>query len=155
MNTLSMEQKVKVISALVEGNSIRSIERMTDIHRDTIMHLMVHTGEACHKLLDAKMRRLRCRRLECDEVWCYVGKKQKRLNGTDNHAEMGDQYLFVALDADSKLVPSFRVGKRDGQTAYEFMGDLQGRLAHRVQQNTSGTSLCGQDEGEDTLGRDE
>ncbi len=138
MNTLSMEQKVKVISALVEGNSIRSIERMTGVHRDTIMRLMVRTGEACQELLDAKMRHLRCRLVECDEIWTFCFVKQKRLNGDHNHAEMGDQYIFVALDAETKLVPCFCVGKRNPETTWHFIQDLQTRLAHRIQLTTDG-----------------
>ncbi len=138
MNTLSMEQKVKVISALVEGNSIRSIERMTGVHRDTIMRLMVRTGEACQELLDAKMRHLRCRLVECDEIWTFCFVKQKRLNGDHNHAEMGDQYVFVALDAETKLVPCFCVGKRNPETTWHFIQDLQTRLAPRIQLTTDG-----------------
>lgn len=138
MYILTQEKKLQVLSALLEGCSIRSVERLTGVHRDSITRLMVRTGESCEVLLNEKMRDLSCRRLECDEIWTYVSKKQKRLNGEDNRAEMGDQYLFVALDADTKLVPSFVVGKRDGATAYGFMLDLQGRLSNRVQITTDG-----------------
>lgn len=138
MNTLSMEEKVKVISALVEGNSIRSTERMIGIHRDTIMRLMVRVGNGCADLLDTKLRNLTCKRVQVDEIWTFVFVKERRMNGIHNHAEMGDQYVFVALDADTKLVISHRIGKRDAVNAYHFIADLKERLASRVQLTTDG-----------------
>ncbi len=121
MNTLNLEKKIAVISALVEGNSIRSTERMTDVHRDTIMRLLVRTGEHCQALMDDRMRGVRARNVQVDEIWTFVAKKQKRVNGEENAGEIGDQFVFVALDADTKLVPTFAVGKRDMTTAYYFM----------------------------------
>lgn len=138
MYTLTIEQKAQVIAALVEGNSIRSVERMTGIHRDTIMRLLVRTGEHCAKLLDSKMRNLKSRLVQVDEAWSYVGKKEKRLTGRDNHAEMGDQYVFVAMDAETKLVPTFVVGKRNADNAYALMIDLRDRLTSRIQLTTDG-----------------
>ena len=138
MNVLKMEKKVAVISALVEGNSIRSIERMTNVHRDTIMRLVLSVGDHCASLLDEKMRNLPCRLVQCDEIWTYVGKKQRRVNGKDNPLEVGDQYVFVALDAETKLIPCFRVGKRDVETTWYFIQDLEQRLARRVQLTTDG-----------------
>jgi len=138
MNVLSKEKQVQVISAIVEGNSIRSTERMTGVHRDTIMRLVTRVGGSCVHLLDEKMRRLPCRLIQCDEIWSFVYAKQKHLNGHHNHLTMGDQYVFVALDAETKLVPSFLVGKRSPENAYHFMADLQGRLARRVQLTTDG-----------------
>ncbi len=110
MYTLNTPKKVAVISALLEGNSIRSIERMTGIHRDTIMRLLVSAGNHCATLLDATMRDLRCRYIQFDEIWTYVGKKKKHTSREDS-PDLGDQWVFVALDAETKLVPSFVVGK--------------------------------------------
>jgi IS1 family transposase len=140
MNMLSLEEKTQVISALVEGNSIRSTERMTGVHRDTIMRLLLRTGENCQRILDEKMQAIRAKNIQVDEIWTFVAKKQKHVNGDANASEIGDQYVFVALDADTKLIPTFAVGKRDGTTAYYFMEDLQRRLAHRVQLTTDGFS---------------
>jgi hypothetical protein len=95
-----------VISALVEGNSIRSAERMTDTHRDTIMRLLVQVGAGCEKLMDERMRGLGCRRVQVDEIWTFVGKKQRWVTAEDDRSRVGDQWTFVALDADTKLVPA-------------------------------------------------
>jgi IS1 family transposase len=138
MNTLSMEQKVKIVSALVEGNSIRSIERMTGVHRDTVMRLGLRVGEGCARFLDAKMRNVCSHRVQVDEIWTFVGVKQARLNGNHNHSDMGDQYVFVSLDADSKLVISHMVGKRDAEMTWYFIRDLKERLANRVQLTSDG-----------------
>jgi IS1 family transposase len=117
----------------VEGNSIRSTERMTDTHRDTIMRLMVQAGEGCAALMDAEMRNLPCKRIQVDEIWAYVGKKQRHTVPSDNRARVGDQWTFVALDPDTKLIPTFRVGKRDLGSATAFLSDLSKRLTNRVQ----------------------
>jgi len=106
MNTLSSEKQEMVIKALVEGTSIRSIERMTGVHRDTIMRLMVKVGKNCERLMDSSMRNLKCQDIQVDEIWCFVGKKQRHLTTTDNKEELGDQWVFVAIDRDSKLIPS-------------------------------------------------
>ena len=131
MNVLSVEEKVRILSALVEGNSIRSVERMTGAHRDTIMRLTMRAGESCARLLDERMRRLPCHLIQADEIWTYVGKKEKRVRYNDNPEEVGDQYVFVAMDSESKLVPCFRVGKRNAANAWHFVQDLQQRLANR------------------------
>jgi IS1 family transposase len=117
MNVLSKEKQELAISALIEGASIRSVERMTGIHRDTIMRLMLRVGQNCERLLDETMRGLSCKYIELDEIWCYVGKKQRHLKKTDNPLELGDQWVFVAIDAESKLIPSYKIGKRDRSTA--------------------------------------
>jgi IS1 family transposase len=133
MNILKAEKQEMAIAALVEGSSIRSVERMTGIHRDTIMRLMVKVGQNCEKILDATMYNLTCKNIQVDEIWCYVGKKQRHLNETDNREELGDQWVFVALDADSKLIPSYVVGKRTADNAEAFIKDLSERLDNRVQ----------------------
>lgn len=125
MNCLKMEKKLAVISALVEGNSIRSIERMTGVHRDTIMRLLVSVGEKCTEILDKNLKGFHSKLIEVDEIWTFCGKKERRLTAQEKlNPELGDQYVFVALDAQSKLVPNYLVGKRDGETALQFMLDL-------------------------------
>jgi IS1 family transposase len=140
MNILKPEKKLAVLSALVEGNSIRSTERMTGVHRDTILRLLVQVGENCLRLSDVTMQDLPCSRVQVDEIWTFVAKKQKRIKQGESDQEIGDQYVFVALDADSKLIPSFTVGKRDGQTALALMTDLSRRVARRLQLTTDGFS---------------
>jgi IS1 family transposase len=133
MNRLSLARRTQVINCLVEGVSIRSTERMTDTHRDTVMRLLVEAGDGAKALMDAEMRNLSCRRIQVDEIWGFVAKKQRHMRAGDDPSRVGDQWTFVALDPDSKLVPSFRVGKRDLGTATAFMCDLSERLANKVQ----------------------
>lgn len=116
---------------LAEGNSIRSIERMTGVHRDTVMRLGVRVGEACATIHDEKMRGLNCKHVEVDEIWGFIGKKQKRVSAADYG--YGDVWTFIALDADTKLIPAFIVGKRDAYHAKAFIADLAERLTRRVQ----------------------
>jgi IS1 family transposase len=132
-NNLETEKKVLSISMLAEGNSIRSIERMTGVHRDTIMRLGVRVGEACVKIQDEKMLGLNCKQIECDEIWGFIGAKRKNAARAGAY---GDVWTFIALDADSKLIPSFVVGKRDMYHARAFMDDLAGRMANRIQIST-------------------
>ena len=107
MNTLPKEKQLAVLSALVEGNSIRSTERMTGVHRDTIMRLLVEVGERCQAILDERMRGFHSRLIQADEIWTFCRKKQQRAceDEEQNNPELGDQYVFVALDAESKLIP--------------------------------------------------
>lgn len=138
MNKLAIEKQEAVIRALVEGCSVRSTERMTGVHRDTILRLMVRVGNASEIILDDMMRGLNCERIEVDEIWTYVGKKQRHVSSDDNPSEVGDFYTWVAMDADTKLVPTYRVGKRDRPTAHAFMNDLSQRLNNRVQISSDG-----------------
>jgi transposase-like protein len=133
MNRLSLGRRTQVINCLVEGNSIRSTERMTDTHRDTIMRLMVEVGEGCANLANEQMRDLNCRRIQCDEIWSFVKIKQGHIKPGTDRTKIGDQWTFVAIDADTKLVPVYRVGKRTRDNAIAFMNDLSGRLSNRVQ----------------------
>jgi IS1 family transposase len=135
-NVLQFEKKVAVISALAEGQSIRATERMLGIHRDTIMRLGVRVGQGCERLLDSMMRNLMCERVQVDEIWGYVGAHQRFVR--DSNPEHGDAWTFVAVDADSKLVPCYRVGKRDFPTTCAFVADLAGRLKNRVQLSSDG-----------------
>jgi IS1 family transposase len=136
-NVLKFDKQVQVLHSLVEGNSVRSTERMFDVHRDTIIRLMVRVGDGCANLLDEKMRDLRCRRLELDELWAYVGKKQRHVT-MDDPRVLGDTWTYVAIDSESKLVPSFMTGKRDEATTDAFIRDLAGRIRDRVQITTDG-----------------
>ena len=132
-NNLETEKKVMAVSMLAEGNSIRSIERITGIHRDTIMRLGIRIGEGCRQIMDSKMRGLNCKQIECDEIWGFVGAKRKN---ADRVGAYGDVWTFIALDADTKLIPSFVVGKRDAYHARAFMDDLAGRMTMRIQIST-------------------
>jgi IS1 family transposase len=134
-NVLNTDKQVMIISALAEGSSIRSIERMTGVHRDTIMRLGVKVGQGCTALMDERMRNLTCKRLEVDEIWGFVGKKEKHLRQGDPEG-YGNAWTFCAIDAETKLVPSFMVGERDKKTATAFMQDVKSRMATRVQIST-------------------
>lgn len=144
MNRLSLERRTQIVSALVEGNSIRSIERMTGTHRDTIIRLLVEVGGGSAKLIDEQMRDLSCQRLQCDEICAYVGKKQAQVTKDDDKSRVGDQWTFVAMDADTKNIPSFLIGKRDLPTAAKFMNDVASCLSNCVQLSTDAlASVCG------------
>jgi IS1 family transposase len=136
-NILNTDKQIAIIAALAEGSSIRSIERITGVHRDTIMRLGVRIGQGCKALMDFKLVNLSCTRLEMDEIWGFVGKKEKHVKPEDDSA-IGSVWTFCAIDADSKLVPAFRVGKRDAATANAFLEDVAERMTGRVQISTDG-----------------
>jgi IS1 family transposase len=136
-NVLPREKQIAVISSLVEGCSIRSTERMTGVNRETVGTLLVRVGEGCAQLLDDSMRNLPCKRLEIDELWAFVGKKQRHVTMSDDGTK-GDTWTFVAIDSDTKLVPSFLVGKRDAECTRAFIADVASRLSNRVQISTDG-----------------
>jgi IS1 family transposase len=138
MNILSKEKQAQIVSALVEGNSIRATARMTGVEHKTVIRVLLRTGENCSGILDRNLRGIRSNFVQVDEIWTYVGVKQIRLNESHNPVTMGDQFVFVAMDAETKLVPSFRVGKRNPENAYYLMRDLHARLATRVQLTTDG-----------------
>jgi IS1 family transposase len=129
-NKLLFEKKVTVVSMLAEGASIRSIERITGVNRNTIMTLGLRVGAACKKTMDEKMRGLTCQQIQVDEIWGFIGAKRRVAARTGHY---GDVWTFIALDADTKLIPAFIVGKRDLYHARAFMEDLAGRLSRRVQ----------------------
>jgi IS1 family transposase len=135
-NNPETEKKTMAVSLLCEGSSIRAIERITGIHRDTVMRLGVRVGQACAKIQDERFRNLPCRQLECDEIWGFIGKKKKNATARDLVTGIGDVWTFIALDSDSKLIPSFVVGKRDNYHARAFMDDLASRMTMRVQIST-------------------
>ena len=136
-NVLSLEKQTRIIGALVEGCSIRAIERMTETHRDSIMRLGVRAGEACARLHHHLMRDLQVSTIELDEQWSYIGKKQKRVSDEDS-AEKGDTWLFVALAANQKAVLSYVVGKRTSENAQSLAADLRARVLNRPQITSDG-----------------
>jgi IS1 family transposase len=131
-NILEKDKQIAIIGALAEGSSIRSIERMSGVHRDTIMRLGVKVGKGCAALLNYKMRNLSCQSLQVDELWGFIGKKERHVQPADD-PQYGDVWTFCAIDADTKLVPSFKVGKRNAATANAFVSDVASRLKNRVQ----------------------
>jgi len=133
MNVLSKEKQVMAVSALAEGSSIRSIERMTGIHRDTIMRLGVRIGTGCAKIMDEKMVNLECKSVEVDELWGFVKKKRKNTTPEERQAGLGDIWTYMSICSETKLIPNFLVGKRDRYHACVFMEDLAKRLKNRVQ----------------------
>jgi len=137
-NILSADKQTAIIAALAEGSSIRSIERITGVHRDTIMRLGVKVGQGCAKVLDTTMRNLPCNRLEMDEIWGFVGKKDR--NVREGEDAVGSVWTFCAIDAETKLVPAFKCGDRDAATAKAFVQDVADRMAYRVQISTDGLS---------------
>src|ERR1700691_4436340 len=110
IDTLHPDKKLAVIASLLEGNSIRSTERMTGVHRDTVCRLLVEVGGKCENLMSTRVRNLHSRYIECDEIWTFVAKKARHVR-KDDSPEVGDQWVFVALDAESKLIPTYFVGK--------------------------------------------
>jgi len=138
-NVLSTAKRVQIASALVEGVSVRATARMVGVSKDTVMKLGVELGEACSRFQDETLRDLTCKRLQVDELWAFVYAKAKNVPaGKEGTFGVGDVWTFTAIDADTKLMPSFLVGSRDGGCAYEFMQDLASRLANRVQLTTDG-----------------
>jgi IS1 family transposase len=138
MNKLSKDEQVKVAACLVEGNSLRATVRMTGIHRTTIQKLLVELGAACSAYQDKVFRNLTCNRIQCDEIWSFVGCKQKNVTPKNQDNGWGDIWTWVAMDAQTKLVPCWFLGNRDAGSAYHFMHDLAARMAHRVQPTTDG-----------------
>ncbi len=137
MNILPFDQQVGAIAALTEGVSIRATERLTGIHRDTIMRLGVRVGQGCQTLHDTLMRDLYVPLLELDEIWSFVGKKQRKLIKGDS-TDLGDQYVFTALGAMAKAIISYRVGKRDGDSTRAFALDIRERITNVPQISTDG-----------------
>jgi len=139
MNKLSTEKRRQVIAALVEGNGIRSTVRMTGVSKNTIAKLLVDLGAACAEYLDKNLLNLKCKRIQCDEIWSFCYAKEKNVpEEFRGKFGYGDVWTWVGIDADTKLIVSWLVGGRDAGTAYGFMQDLAKRLANRVQLTTDG-----------------
>jgi IS1 family transposase len=137
MNILSRDQQIQIIAALTEGMSIRSVERLTGVHRDTIMRLGARVGAGCAALHDRTMHSVRPGRLELDEAWSFVGKKQKNVDRREL-AVKGDQYIFVGIASSAKAIISYRVGKRDTANTTEFLYDLRERVLGSPEISTDG-----------------
>lgn len=138
MNILSESERIQVVAALVEGNSLRSVSRMTGIARNTITKLLVDLGEACMRYHDQHVRNIRVRRLQCDEIWAYVGAKAKNVSAEKKEIGWGDVWTWVGLDADTKLVVRYLVGGRGAAWAKDFMDDCASLIKGRVQITTDG-----------------
>lgn len=138
MHVLPREKQIAILNHLVEGSSVRSTERLVGVCREAVLRLLVRVGDGCADLQDEMMRDLPCRRLELDELWSFVGKKQRHVLPTDNEHRVGDTWTFVAICADTKLVPAFITGKRDDISTRAFIEGLSKRLKNRVQVSTDG-----------------
>ncbi len=136
MNRLSTERRAAVVRCLVEGNSVRATSRLTRSAINTVIKLSVDLGEMCALYQHHALRNLSCKRIQCDEIWSFVGAKAKSVKA--GAKGRGDVWTWTAMDADSKLMVSWLVGTRRRGQAVEFLDDLQGRLAGRVQLTTDG-----------------
>lgn len=138
MNQLTPERRAQVLPCLVEGMSMRATSRLTGVSINTVVKLLIDAGQACSAYQDRVFRNLTCKRIQCDEVWSFVGAKEKNTTEETKAKGWGDCWTWTALDADTKLIPAWYVGTRDAGAAYHFMHDLAGRLAHRVQLTADG-----------------
>lgn len=136
MNRLDTDRRSQVVRALVDGCSIRATVRMTGAAKGTVLKLLADLGAVCSEYQDKALRNLTCKRIECDETWSFCGAKQK--NVAKGAAGVGDVWTWTAICADTKLVPSWMIGGRDGEYAKEFIADLASRLTNRVQLTTDG-----------------
>jgi IS1 family transposase len=137
MNTLPIEKKTLVLNSLIEGNSIRSTVRLAGVNKKTVMRLLVEAGAMAQEVLDRELVNLQCKFVQMDEIWSYVQKKQKQCTDEEKaYGKVGDQYVFVAMDSDSKLVISSLVGKRSLENAKTIIKDLQFRVINRFQLST-------------------
>ena len=139
MNRLSLQDRARILGFLVEGNSLRAASRMADVSINTVTKLLVDVGTACADYQDKTLRGLTCKRIQCDEIWSFCYSKEKNV-APENKGILGygDVYTWTAICADTKLVPSFLVGRRDSGFAKLFIDDLASRLTHRVQLTTDG-----------------
>ena len=139
MNTLPRHKKVLILRCLVEGMSLRSVARTAEVSRDTVAKLLADAGKACADYQDEALRNLPCKRIQCDEIWSFIYAKQNTVpRAKAAPPEAGDVWTWTAMCADTKLVPSWRLGDRSGATAADLMDDLRSRLASRVQLTTDG-----------------
>jgi transposase-like protein/IS1 family transposase len=129
-HSIELSKAVQVISMLTEGVSVRAISRLTGVHKTTILSLLETVGAKCQRIFDTKIRNLRPRFVQADEVWSFVHTKEGH-RSPDDPTEWGDAYTFIALDSKTKLILSYHVGKRDGESALQFIRDLSERIDHR------------------------
>ncbi|MCB9952841.1 MAG: hypothetical protein H6824_17855 [Planctomycetaceae bacterium] len=129
---LSRESILSVLRCLVEGNSIRSTERITGVSRNAVMNVLLKVGNACGDYLDARLKNLPLEHVQMDEIWTFVGKKENKLTNREKRdGELGSQYLFLGIDTRTKLIASYRLGRRSHNTTKAFVNDLESRL-HRA-----------------------
>ena len=138
MNRLSLADRAAILGMMVEGNSLRSCSRLADVSINTVTKLLVDAGTACAKYHDEHVRNVRVRRLQCDEIWCFVGAKAKNVRPEKEAEGWGDVWTWTGIDADTKLCVSYLVGGRDGGWAMDFMQDCASRIRGRVQVTTDG-----------------
>jgi IS1 family transposase len=139
MNRLSTEKRAQILGMMVEGVSIRSIVRLTGASKNTVAKLLVDAGRACIDYQERHLRNLKSKRIQCDEIWSFVGCKEKTLPKEERgRLGKGDVYTWTCIDADTKLIPCWLVGKRDAQYARLFMNDVADRLSNRIQLTTDG-----------------
>ena len=139
MNTLDKTKRAQLISVLVEGNSLRATARICDVAFNTVLKFIPQIGMACADYQDKAFHNLKCKRIQCDEIWSFCYAKEKNVpKDKKGQFGYGDVWTWVAMDAETKLVPSFMVGNRDSVTAKMFIDDLASRLANRVQLTTDG-----------------
>lgn len=139
MNKLPLAKRRQILAMMCEGSSMRSISRVADVSINTVSKLLVEAGEACLILHDETVRSVTASRIQCDEIWSFCHAKQKNVADAKAAPEgAGDVWTWTAIDADSKLIVSYYVGDRSGESAMALMDDLQGRLANRVQLTTDG-----------------
>ncbi len=139
MNKLASAQRAAILTLLCEGNSLRSITRITGVSLDTVTKLLIDAGRACQAFHDSTVRDVRAKRVQCDEIWSFTYAKQKNVVDAKAAPEgAGDTWTWTAMDADSKLIVSWLVGGRDADYADAFMQDVANRLAGRVQLTTDG-----------------
>jgi len=139
MNKLTTEKRKQVVASLVEGNSIRATVRMTGVAKNTIVKLLGDLGKSCSDYQNKTFRNLKCRKIQCDEIWSFCYAKEKNVpKEKQGQFGYGDVWTWTAIDADTKLVPSWLVADRSLESAKEFINDLAGRLANRVQLTTDG-----------------
>ncbi len=142
MNILTTEKRVAVVSCLVEGCSVRSTVRLTSVAKDTVLKLLKQVGEVCIDYQDTVLRNLSCKRLELDEIWCFCYAKDKNLpDSMKGMPGVGSMWTWTSLCAETKLVPSWRLGARDAANAHAFISDLADRLSGRVQLTTDGNRV--------------
>jgi len=140
MNKLSTPQRAKILRLLCEGMSLRSISRAEDVTLNTVLRLVVAAGQACWAYHDEHVRGVKAMRVQCDEVWSYIGCKAKNVAKSSRAGDptIGDCWTWTAIEAQSKLLISYMVGGRDSEYAMALMDDLRSRLANRVQLTTDG-----------------
>src|ERR1017187_5301217 len=140
MNRLGSSRHAAVVRCLVEGCSIRSTVRMTGVAKNTVSKLLLELGASCVKFQNETMRDLKCKRIQADEIWSFVGCKEKNVT-TEKVERDGSVWTWTAIDADTKLIPCWLIGTRDAGCAAEFIQDLAGRLANHVQLTTDGLKV--------------